>query len=141
MTADESAGDALFRDPLPEGFSRRVFEIAPGLELSLEPGSLPDAIVVVGQGELELEYRAGTCRRFGRGSMIPIALLPVSHLRNVGAGPLVLVAVSRAPLRATESFAATRDPSRAVRGPAGRCAASQARCSARSSARKARPGD
>ena len=24
MTADESAGDALFRDPLPEGFARRV---------------------------------------------------------------------------------------------------------------------
>jgi 2-methylisocitrate lyase-like PEP mutase family enzyme len=104
MSPDEGARDALFRDPLPEGFSRRVFRVAPGLELGLEPGCLPDAIVVVEQGELELECRAGTCRRFGRGSMFPIALLPVSHLRNVGPGPLVLVAVSRARLRATDEF-------------------------------------
>jgi hypothetical protein len=104
MTTDESAGDALFRDPLPEGFSRRLFRVAPGLELGLEPGDLPDAIVVVEQGELELECRAGTCRRFGRGSMIPLARLPMTHIRNVGPGPLVLVAVSRAPLRATDEF-------------------------------------
>ena len=98
MTADESAGDALFRRPLPEGFSRRTFSVAPGLELGLEPGSFHDAIVVVEQGELELECRAGTCRRFGRGSMIPIARLPISHLRNVGPDRLVLVAVTRAPV-------------------------------------------
>jgi hypothetical protein len=94
MTADESAGDALFCDPLPEGFSRRVFRVAPGLELGLEPGGLPDAIVVVEQGELELECLGGTCRHFGCGSMIPLALLPVARLRSVGSGPLVLVAVS-----------------------------------------------
>jgi hypothetical protein len=104
MTADESAGEALFRDPLPAGFSRRVFRVAPGLELGLEPGRLPHAIVVVEQGELELECRAGTCRRFGRGSMIPIARLPIAHLRSVGAGPLVLVAVSRGPVRGTDEF-------------------------------------
>jgi 2-methylisocitrate lyase-like PEP mutase family enzyme len=104
MTANESAGDALFCDPLPEGFSRRVFRVAPGLELGLEPGGLPDAIVVVEQGELELECRAGTCRRFGRGSMIPLALLPVTRLRSVGPRPLVLVAVARAPRRATDEF-------------------------------------
>jgi hypothetical protein len=51
-----------------------------------------------------LECRAGTCWRFGRGSMIPIARLPISQLRSVGTGPLVLVAVSRAPLRATDEF-------------------------------------
>jgi hypothetical protein len=104
MTAEESAGDALFRGPLPEGFSRRVFSVAPGLELGLEPASLPDAIVVVEQGELELECQAGTCRRFGRGSMIPIARLPIAHIRSFGPDPLVLVAVSRARLRATDEF-------------------------------------
>jgi hypothetical protein len=104
MTADGSGGDPLFRAPLPAGFSRRVFRVPPGLELGLEPGGLPDAIVVVAQGELELECRAGTCRRFRRGSMIPIARLPLAHLRNVGPGPLVLVALSRAPLRATDEF-------------------------------------
>jgi hypothetical protein len=104
MTADESAADALFRDPLPEGFSKRVFRVAPWLELDLELVFPPDAIVVVEQGELEIECRAGTCRRFRSGSMIPIARLPVAHLRSVGAFPLVLVAVSRARPRATDEF-------------------------------------
>ena len=109
MTAAENAGEAradepLFRGPLPEGFCRRVFRVAPGHELGLGTGRLPDAIVLVEQGELEIECRAGTRRRFGRGSMIPIARLPVSHLRNVGVGPLVLVAVSRALPSATDEF-------------------------------------
>ena len=108
MTADESACDALFRDPLPEGFSRRILRVAPGFELGLEPDGLSDAIVVVEQGELELECRAGTCRRFGRGSMIPIARLPMTRLRSVGPGPLVLVAVSRASPPGTDEF--LRDP-------------------------------
>ena len=93
MTADESA--ALFHGPLPEGFSRRVIRVPRGLDVSPHPGCLPDTLVVVEEGELELECRAGTCRRFARGSMIPIARLPVAHLRSVGPGPLVLVAVSR----------------------------------------------
>ncbi len=86
----------LFPESLPEGFSRRVFRAAPGREFRLEPARVPDAILVVEQGELELECRTGACRRFGRGSMIPIARLPVAHLRSVGTRPLVLVAVSRA---------------------------------------------
>jgi hypothetical protein len=97
MTADGSACGALFRAPLPEGFSRRVFRVAPGLALDLEWFRLHDAIVVVEQGGLEIECRAGTCRSFGRGSMIPIARLLVARLRSVGPSPLVLVAVSRAP--------------------------------------------
>jgi hypothetical protein len=104
----EGAGDALFRDPLPAGFSRRVVRVEPGLELDLEldlEGSrVPDAMWVVEQGALELECRSGTRRHFGRGSMIPIARLPIVHLRNIGPGPLVLVAVSRASLQGTDEF-------------------------------------
>lgn len=96
MTSEESDFDALFSGPLPEGFSRRVLRVGPGLELAQELDRLLYAIVVVQQGELELECRSGTCRRFGRGSMIPIVRPPISHLRSVGHGPLVLVAVSRA---------------------------------------------
>jgi hypothetical protein len=95
MTPDESACGALFRAPLPAGFSRRVFRVASGLELGLDPSRLPEAVLVVEHGELELECQAGTCRRFGRGSMIPIGRLPVACLRSVGPSPLVLVAVSR----------------------------------------------
>jgi hypothetical protein len=104
MTADESVGGALFRDPLPAGFSRQVLRVAPGLELDFEASGAPDAIVVVEEGEAELECRSGTRRRFGRGSMIPIARLPIAHLRSVGRGPLVLVAVSRASLPGTDEF-------------------------------------
>jgi hypothetical protein len=104
MTAAESAGDALFRDPLPAGFSRRVFRVAPGLELDFDAIGLPDAIVVVEEGRLELECKTGARRRFGRGSMIPIARLPAAHARSVGPGPLVLVAVSRASLPGTDEF-------------------------------------
>jgi hypothetical protein len=104
-TADECAGDALFRGPLPDGFSKRVLRVAPGLELAVRPGRLPDdSIVVVEAGEADLECRAGTSRRFGRGSLIPLARLPVTRIRSVGPGPLVLVAVSRATPRGTDDF-------------------------------------
>ena len=96
MTAGASADDALFGDPLAEGFAMRVYRAAPGRDLGLEPAPPTDAIAVVEQGELELQCRAGACRRFGRGSMIPIARLPVARLRSVGFRPLVLVAVARA---------------------------------------------
>jgi hypothetical protein len=96
MTADGSADDALFRDPLPDGFAMRVYRAAPGRDLGLDPAPPPDAMVVVEQGALELECRAGVRRRFERGSMIPIARLPVARLRSVGSRPLVLVAVARA---------------------------------------------
>jgi hypothetical protein len=104
MTADDSAGDAFLRGPLPRGFSRRVLEVAPGLELDFAAPGVRDAIVVVEEGEIELECRSGTRRRFGRGAMIPIARFPVAHVRSVGPGPLVLVAVSRASRAATDEF-------------------------------------
>ena len=92
MTAD----DALFRDPPAEGFAMRIYRAAPGRDLGLEPAPPTDAIAVVEQGELELQCRAGACRRFGRGSMIPLARLRVARLRSVGSRPLIVVAVARA---------------------------------------------
>jgi hypothetical protein len=108
MTANDGAGDALFREPLPAGFSRRVLRIAPGLELDLAARGVPGAIVLVEDGEIELECLAGAHRRFGRGSMIPISRLPVAHARSVGPRALVLVAVSRAQAAGTDDF--LRDP-------------------------------
>jgi mannose-6-phosphate isomerase-like protein (cupin superfamily) len=104
MTPEESADLALFRVPLPEGFCRRVFRVAPGRELGMDATDLRGAIVLVEQGELELECRAGGQRRFGPGSMLAIARLPVARVRSVGRDPLVLVAVSRASPRATDDF-------------------------------------
>ena len=103
MTPDESAGIALFRT-LPQGFTRRVVRLAAGHDLGLELCGLPDAIVIVEDGELEIECRAGGRRRFGPGSMLPISRVPVVHARNVGAAPLTLLFVSRAPLRTADEF-------------------------------------
>ena len=103
MTADESACDG-FRAPLPPGFCKRLVRVAPGAELRLGPRDLPDVLIVVEEGVLELECRAGARRCFGRGSMIPIGRLPVAYLRNAGRGVLVLLAVSRAPRPATDQF-------------------------------------
>jgi hypothetical protein len=100
MIADEGACCALFPAPPPEGFTRRVFRVGPGLALDMDCLRQPHAIVVVEQGVLEIECRGGTSRSFGRGSMIPIARLPVARLRSVGPSPLVLVAVSPAPSEA-----------------------------------------
>jgi hypothetical protein len=104
MTTGERVRDALFLGPLPDGFSRRVYRLASGLELAMEPGRVPDAVVVVMRGELELECKTGAHRRFGRGAMIPITRLPVTHLRSVGPGPLILVAVSRTSVPPTDEF-------------------------------------
>jgi hypothetical protein len=104
MTSDESALQALVRDPLPEGFRRRVFRVAPGLDIGLDPSCPPDTMMVVEQGTLELECHGGTRRCFGRGSMIPIARLPLSRIHSAGPGMLVLVAVSRTRVHATDEF-------------------------------------
>ena len=102
MSADEGARGALLRGLLPEGFSRRVYRVAPGCVLAR--AHLSDAILLIEQGELEIECLAGSGRSFGRGSMIAIAGLPVARLRNTGPQPLVLVAVSRVSLKATDEF-------------------------------------
>ena len=103
MTTDEWAADALFDDPLPAGFSRQVLCVDTGLELGLGPERWPD-IVVVERGVVELECRGGTSRRFGRGAMIPLARLPLAHLRSVGPTPLVLVAITRDARTDTDEF-------------------------------------
>lgn len=93
-------GASFFCEPLPDGFMRSVIRVAPGL--GLEPERLAGALVIVQHGELEIECTAGTARRFGRGSMVCIARVPVARLRNSGHDPLVLVAVSR--LMAADEF-------------------------------------
>jgi hypothetical protein len=107
MTGDESAGGALFRNPLPPGFSRRVFRVAPGLEVDLDMRGVLDAVVLVEEGVVELECPAGTRRRFGCGSVILIRRPPVARARSVGAQSLLLSSVSRA--APTESDEFSRD--------------------------------
>ena len=104
MTADEGAACALFGDPLPAGFYRRVLRVAPRLELDVEACGARDAIVVVEDGVAELACRSGICRRFTRGSMLPLARVPVVRVRSVGTSPIVLIAVSLADPTPTDEF-------------------------------------
>jgi len=106
MSARDRGSDELFRDPPPRGFARRVVRIAGGTELDLEARTPPDAILLVQQGEVELECRAGLRRRFGQGSLIPTTRPALARLRSVGARPLVLVAVSRSSALDIDEFLA-----------------------------------
>jgi hypothetical protein len=69
--------------------------IASGRELAYEPGDWADAVVVLEEGELELECCGGTCRRFQRGAVLTFDSLPLRTLRSIGAEPALLIGVSR----------------------------------------------
>ena len=77
-------------------FERRMLTIPPGA--SRVPGDVdwPSAIVLVTQGELELEGASGTRRRFGSGDLIWLHDVPLRALHNPGPGDVVLLGVFQA---------------------------------------------
>lgn len=89
------APPCLFADPLPPAFRRRVVSIEPRGEVPYVAADWDDALVVVERGELEVEGRCGGRRRFVRGDVLWLAGLPLTLLRNPGAEPAVIAAVSR----------------------------------------------
>lgn len=76
-------------------FDVRTIALPPGHARPYDPGEWRDALVVVGLGEVELEFAAGARRRFGCGAVLWLARLSLRTLRNPGAEPAVLVAVTR----------------------------------------------
>jgi hypothetical protein len=77
-------------------FARRVVVVGPGQARAYDPGEWRDAIVAVKHGTIEVEARpAGRRARFGPGDVVTLDGLAVRALRNPGAEPAVLVAVSR----------------------------------------------
>ena len=80
---------------LPPAFVRREIVVAPGAERPYDPAEWVDALVVVKDGEIELECHAGHLATFRRGDILWLTGLPLRVLRNRGAGPAVLVAVAR----------------------------------------------
>jgi hypothetical protein len=71
-------------------FERRTVSVPPGGTLEYDEADWRDALVLVVRGELELGSK-----RFGRGSVLSLAGLRLSALRNLGAEPVELVAVRR----------------------------------------------
>jgi hypothetical protein len=70
-------------------FERRTVSVPPGGVLEYDEADWRDALVLVVRGEIELGRE-----RFGRGSVLSLAGLPLS-LRNRGAEPAELLAVRR----------------------------------------------
>lgn len=79
----------------PRGFRLRTVILQPGDWLELRPADWLDALAVVECGELDVECRSGTRARFGEGSVLAFAALPLRRLHNAGDGPLVISALSR----------------------------------------------
>lgn len=83
--------------PLPRAAVLRVVTIPPGGWLGYDEDVWRDALVVVEDGEIEIECRAGGRRGFSRGAVLWLAGLPVLGLRNPGDESAVLAAVARRP--------------------------------------------
>jgi hypothetical protein len=76
-------------------FVLRAVLVAPGCERAYDEREWRDALVVVGRGEIELEWLGGARHRFGRGAFLCLSGLRLRVLRNRGGDPALLVAVSR----------------------------------------------
>ena len=76
-------------------FDVRVVELPPGGRRAYDVAEWAGALVIVDRGEVELACRDGRRTRFAGGAVLWLSGLPVRELRNPGAAPAVLVAVSR----------------------------------------------
>jgi quercetin dioxygenase-like cupin family protein len=82
---------------LPPSFERRVVTITPGSTRPYDEAEWRDAIVIVERGEIEVEGRCGTRRRFRRGDILWLAGLPLRALHNHGDETALLLAIARRP--------------------------------------------
>jgi hypothetical protein len=76
-------------------FERRLLTIAPGASRVPGDADWPRAIVLVTQGEVELEAASGTRARFGSGDLLWLHDVPLRALHNHGPGDVVLLGVFR----------------------------------------------
>ncbi len=81
--------------PVPAGFEVRRIVVDCGAERAYDETEWLDAIVLVEDGEIELECVQGSRHRFARGDILWLVGLPLRVLRCSGSGPAVLLAVSR----------------------------------------------
>jgi hypothetical protein len=94
-------GCSFLGSPVPHGFQVQRVVVDCGAERAYDEAEWLDAIVLVEEGEIELECIRGSRRRFGRGGMLWLVGLPLRALRCAGREPAVLIAVSRP---ATDEF-------------------------------------
>ena len=76
-------------------FELRVVTLSPGRERPYDEDEWRDALVIVEDGEVELEATTGDCHHFGRGAVLWLVGLPLRALHNRGHEPASIVAISR----------------------------------------------
>ncbi|MGB2567053.1 hypothetical protein ACPFP2_01170 [Micromonospora citrea] len=93
---DDGEGPLSFlHSRLGPDMEMRVVALPPGGALDYDEADWRDAIVVVEQGQVELEAVGGTRQIVGCGDVLWLAALPLRALHNRGAVTATLVAVSR----------------------------------------------
>ena len=80
---------------VPPGFECRAVLVEPGGDRIYHEAEWQDALVVVAQGEIELECRDGSRHRLESGDVFWLAGLPLRRIHNDGAETAQLVAISR----------------------------------------------
>jgi hypothetical protein len=80
---------------LPAWVELRMVVVAPGQRLAYDPAAWCDAVVVVEDGELEVEWLGGSRQRFLRGDVLCLSGLPLRALHSPGRAAVVLTVVSR----------------------------------------------
>ncbi len=81
--------------PLPGGFRRRSITVPAGHELPYVAEEWTGALVVLKEGEIEVECNRGRRMRFLAGDVLWLAGVPLRSFRSIGPGPALVVAVSR----------------------------------------------
>jgi hypothetical protein len=76
-------------------FERRAVAVAPSCALHYDATEWEGALVVVEEGEIELEWLGGSCHKFQRGDVIWLYGLRLRALHNNSREPALLVAVTR----------------------------------------------
>jgi hypothetical protein len=76
-------------------FELRLLRVEPGAERAYDPAEWRGALVVVEEGEIELEGLCGRRWRFAAGDVLWLTKLPLRALHNPGSETAVLAAVTR----------------------------------------------
>jgi hypothetical protein len=105
LTEPDRGGCSFLGRRVPHGFQVRRIVIDCGAERGYDESEWVDAIVLVEEGEVELECVQGSRNRFGPGDVLWLVGLPLRVLRCAGDGPVALIAVSRP---ASDEFAIPR---------------------------------
>ena len=92
------------------GFARHTVVLEPGTSRPSHDAEWHDALVLLVQGDVDLECAAGGRRRFHAGAVLWLAGIDLRVLHNVGADPVVLVAVSRRPVEGCRGGEAPAPP-------------------------------